>query len=277
VADLGIAAVNPNKALWEKGDFTRIAATMRESGEELVARLGIRPGMRVLDLGSGDGTTALPAASRGAEVIAIDIAENLVAAGNARAAAAGLDKIRFFEGDASRLTGIPQMSVDLVVSIFGAMFAPRPYDVAREMVRVTRSGGRIVMGNWIPGDDTLVAQILRISAAYTPPPPAGFVSPMCWGDPDQVSQRFAAASIPAADLTFERASWTFRRPGPPSELLDIFRRYYGPTMNAFEAAERIGMADELYAELLDLFERENRGGANTVIPATYLRVIVDRK
>src|SRR5688572_17199475 len=166
MADLGIQKINPNKALWEKGDFTRIADTMRDSGERLVAELGIEPGMTVLDLGCGDGTTALPAARLGAEVLGIDIAENLVAAGNARAAAAGFANLRFRQGDASSLGDVADSSFDLVVSVFGAMFAPRPFDVAREMVRVTRPGGRIVMGNWIPGDPTLVAQILKISGAY---------------------------------------------------------------------------------------------------------------
>ena len=138
---------NPNRALWEKGDFTRLAATMRESGDALVESIGITPGLRVLDLGCGDGTTALPAARRGANVTGIDIASNLVAAGNARAAAAGLTNLRFQQGDAADLVGIADDSFDLLVSVFGAMFAPRPYDVAREMARVVRPGGCIVMGN----------------------------------------------------------------------------------------------------------------------------------
>src|SRR5688500_1573863 len=178
--------MNPNKALWEKGDFTRIAETMRQSGAAFVDGLGITAGMKVLDLGCGDGTTALPAARLGADVLGIDIAENLVAAGNARAADAGLANLSFRQGDASNLADVADSSFDLVVSIFGAMFAPRPFDVAREMARVTRPSGRIVMGNWIPGDPTLVAQILKVSAAYTPPPPEGFVSPMTWGDEAQV-------------------------------------------------------------------------------------------
>ncbi len=176
---------NPNKALWEKGDFTRIAATMRESGEALVEKIGVQRGQKVLDLGCGDGTTALPAAKLGAEVLGVDIARNLVEAGNKRAVEEGLSNLRFQEGDASNLQGIPDHAFDLVVSIFGAMFAPRPFDVAKEMVRVTKPGGRIVMGNWIPNDPTLVAQILKISANYTPPPPEGFVSPMTWGVEDQ--------------------------------------------------------------------------------------------
>ena len=173
--------MNPNKALWEKGDFTRLAAGMRQSGEAFVKSLGIREGMKVLDLGCGDGTTAIPEAQLGADVLGVDIASNLVAAGNRRAREMNLANIHFQEGDASQLTGLKDDSFDLVVSIFGAMFAPRPFDVAREMVRVTRPGGRVVMGNWIPGDPTLVAQVLRISAAYTPPPPDGFISPMLWG------------------------------------------------------------------------------------------------
>ena len=183
--------VNPNKALWEKGDFTRIAESMRESGEALVGTLGITNGLKVLDLGSGDGTTAVPAARLGADVLGVDIASNLVEAGNERARGLGLTNLRFQEGDASDLNELEDDSFDLVVSIFGAMFAPKPFDVAKEVVRVTRPGGRIVMGNWIPGDPTLVAQILKISSAYSPPPPEGFVSPMTWGVEENVIERFA--------------------------------------------------------------------------------------
>ncbi|WP_404713868.1 class I SAM-dependent methyltransferase [Sphingomonas sp. MMS24-J13] len=268
---------NPNKALWEKGDFTRIAACMRESGEELIASLEVTPGMEILDLGCGDGTTALPAARLGANVLGVDIAANLVAAGNARAGQAGLHNLRFQEGDASCLGDVADESVDLVVSIFGAMFAPKPLDVAREMVRVVRPGGRIVMGNWIPRDPTLVAQILRISAAYTPPPPEGFVSPVTWGVEATVRERFEAAGIRPDDISCKPAPYYFRHPGPPVEMLGLFRDYYGPTMNAFEAASRAGNADALQAELAALFESQNKGGADdTVIAATYLRVIVTK-
>eukprot|EP00611_Tribonema_gayanum_P001516 TRINITY_DN11115_c0_g1_i1.p1 TRINITY_DN11115_c0_g1~~TRINITY_DN11115_c0_g1_i1.p1 ORF type:complete len:165 (-),score=8.18 TRINITY_DN11115_c0_g1_i1:4-498(-) len=160
--------MNPNKALWEKGDFTRIAETMRKSGEELVSELGISKGMKILDLGCGDGTTAIPEAQMGAEVLGVDIAKNLVEAGNARAKAAGLTNCTFQEGDACNLSGLADHSFDMVVSIFGAMFAPKPFDVAKEMVRITKQGGKIVMGNWIPGDPTVVAQILKISSSDTP-------------------------------------------------------------------------------------------------------------
>jgi ubiquinone/menaquinone biosynthesis C-methylase UbiE len=270
--------MNPNKALWEKGDFTRIAQTMRDSGEALVQGLGIRKGLRVLDLGCGDGTTALPAAQLGADVLGVDIAANLVEAGNRNARDRGLTNCRFQEGDACDLRGIEDHTFDLVVSIFGAMFAPRPFDVAKEMVRVTRPGGRIVMGNWIPNDPTLVAQILKISSAYSPPPPEGFVSPMTWGIESNVIERFAAAGVPADKLSFTRDSYTFRSARPPATLLDDFRNYYGPTMNAFAAAEQNGKAADLQRELAALFERENRSQSqdSTSIAATFLKVTVSR-
>jgi SAM-dependent methyltransferase len=269
---------NPNKALWEKGDFTRIARTMRESGEALVRAIGVAPGEQVLDLGSGDGTTALPAAQLGAQVLGVDIASNLVRAGNQRAGKAGLANLRFQEGDASALIDLEDASFDLSVSIFGAMFAPRPFAVAQELVRVTRRGGRIVMGNWIPGDPTLVAQILRISAAYTPPPPAGFVSPMTWGVEANVLERFAAAGVSAGRVAFARDTFTFRYAGTAAAFVEEFRNYYGPTMNAFDAAAKNGKAAELHSALVALFERQNQSGRtdSTVIPATYLRVTVSR-
>jgi len=269
------ATTNPNKALWEKGDFTRIAATMRDSGVALVDDLDVTAGLRVLDLGCGDGTTALPAARLGATVLGVDIAPNLVAAGNERAAAAGLDNLRFQEGDAADLSDLADDSFDLVVSIFGAMFAPRPMSVAAEMVRVTRPGGRIVMGNWIPGDPTLVAQLLRISGSYSSPPPEGFVSPVTWGVENDVRERFAAAGIAPERISCTRQIWTFAHPGSPTELLAIFRDYYGPTMNAYAAAAAEGRGDALHAELEELFASQNTAtDGSTSIPATYLRVAV---
>jgi SAM-dependent methyltransferase len=267
---------NPNKALWEKGDFTRIAASMRESGEALVRDLGVSEGLRVLDLGCGDGTTAVPAAQLGANVLGVDIASNLVAAGNARAEALGLANLSFEEGDATDLSMLDDESFDLVVSIFGAMFAPRPLDVAKEMVRVTKPGGRIVMGNWIPNDSTLVAQILRISSSYSPPPPEGFVSPMTWGIEDEVIARFTTAGVPRQQISFDRNTYTFNYPGRPRELVAEFRAYYGPTMNAFEAAAGDGREDELQADLEALFDEQNTSDEATSIPATFLRVTVQR-
>ena len=268
--------MNPNKALWEKGDFTRIAVSMRESGEKLVKSLGITKGLKILDLGCGDGTTALPEAKLGADVLGVDIAKNLVEAGNKRAKEHGLTNCKFQEGDASSLHELKDKTFDLVVSIFGAMFAPKPFDVAKEMVRVTRPGGRIVMGNWIPNDPTLVAQILKISASYSPPPPEGFVSPMTWGIENNVIERFGAARIPKENISFVRDTYVFNFPGTPSELVGAFRTYYGPTMNAFEAAEKNGRAGDLQKELEVLFNSQNKSPSKdaTSIPATFLRVTV---
>jgi SAM-dependent methyltransferase len=266
--------MNPNKALWEKGDFTRIAQTMRESGEALVGSLGITKGLQVLDLGCGDGTTAMPEAKLGADVLGVDIARNLVEAGNRRAKEAGLSNLRFQEGDATNLQELKDQSFDLVVSIFGAMFAPKPFDVAKEMVRVARRGGRIVMGNWIPNDPTLVAQILRISSSYSPPPPEGFISPMTWGVEGNVIERFGAAGIPKERIAFLRDTYTFNFPGAPAEFVADFRRYYGPTMNAFDAAEKNGKAENLRQELETLFASQNKAKDRTSIPATFLRVTV---
>jgi SAM-dependent methyltransferase len=270
--------MNPNQALWEKGDFTRIAESMRESGDALVASFGIRKGARVLDLGCGDGTTALPAARLGADVLGVDIARNLVEAGNQRAKEQGLANCKFQEGDATDLRELADHSFDLVVSIFGAMFAPKPLDVAREMVRVARPGGRIIMGNWIPNDPTLVAQILRISSAYTPPPPEGFVSPMLWGIESHVIERFAGAGVPAEKVSFARDTFTFNTPTTPSAFVTAFRNYYGPTMNAFDAAEKSGRAADLQRELELLFESQNQSPRKDAvsIPATFLRVTVAR-
>lgn len=268
--------MNPNKQLWEKGDFTRIAETMRESGAALVAKLGITKGLKVLDLGCGDGTTAIPAAQLGADVLGVDIARNLVDAGNARAKAAGLSNCTFQKGDATNLSELRDHTFDLTISIFGAMFAPKPHEVAKEMVRVTKPGGRIVMGNWIPGDPTLVAQILKISSAYTPPPPEGFVSPMLWGIESHVIDRFTSAGVAKENISCEQDTFTFKAPISPAECVARFRNYYGPTMNAFEAAEKNGKAEGLQRELESLFKAQNKSGSenNMSIPATFFRVTV---
>ena len=268
--------MNPNKALWEKGDFTRIADTMRESGETLVAKLGVTKDLSILDLGSGDGTTAIPEARSGATVLGVDIASNLVSAGNNRAKTEGLTNCIFQEGDATNLIGLKDRSFDLVVTIFGAMFAPKPFDVAKEMVRVTKAGGQIVMGNWIPGDPTLVAQILKISSSYTPPPPEGFISPMLWGVEEHVIERFGSAGIPKENISFTRDTFVFNATYSPTEFVNTFKNYYGPTMNAFEAAEKNGKAAALQQELENLFTSQNKSDSNatTSIPATFLRVTV---
>ncbi len=270
--------MNPNKALWEKGDFTAIAAVMRDSGEAVARSLDVTPSMRVLDVGCGDGTTALPLARMGADVTGIDIARNLVDAGNERAAAAGLDRLRFQEGDACNLDGVADAAFDLTLSMFGVMFAPKPFDVAKELVRVTKPGGRIVMGNWIPNDPTsFVSQLLKISSSFTPPPPEGFISPMTWGVESNIVERFGQAGVPADKISMVKDTYSFVSPDiTPTQFIDVFRRFYGPTMNAFEAAEKNGKADELLRQLVELANAENRASAGTSIPATFMRVTVSR-
>ena len=270
--------MNPNKALWEKGDFTEIAAFMRQSGEALVKSLGITPLMRVLDLGCGDGTTAIPLALLGAEVVGIDIAQNLVDAGNKRAKEMGLTQLTFQEGDACNLQGVPDHSFDLTLTIFGAMFAPKPMDVAKEMVRVTKPGGRIVMGNWIPNDPTsFVSQLLKISAAFTPPPPEGFISPMTWGVEANIIERFAQAGVPKEKISMVKDTYSFISPDKtPAEFIDCLEQFYGPTMNAVEAAQKSGKMEELHSQLLELAKAQNKStDGSTSIPATFLRVTVN--
>jgi ubiquinone/menaquinone biosynthesis C-methylase UbiE len=268
--------MNPNKALWEKGDFTKIAETMRESGSALVSKFSITKDLKVLDLGCGDGTTAIPAAKLGADVLGVDIASKLVKAGNKRIKNEGLTNCRIQEGDATNLHELKDESFDLVISIFGVMFAPKPFDVAKEMIRVTRRGGRIIMGNWIPGDPTFVAQILKISSAYTPPPPEGFISPMLWGIETNIVERFANAGIPKENISFVKDTFVFNAPYSPEVFVSHFRNYYGPTMNAFEAAEKNGKTQELQQDLEELFRRCNTSGNDntTSIPATFLLVTV---
>lgn len=268
--------MNPNQALWEKGDFTEIAHFMRQSGAEFADSLEITPSLRVLDVGCGDGTTAIPAARLGADVTGIDIARNLVEAGNSRAAKEGLSRLRFQHGDACDLEGVADNTFDLSISVFGAMFAPKPFDVARQMVRVTKPGGRVVMGNWIAGDPTFVSQLLRISSAFTPPPPEGFVSPMTWGVDTHIVERFGQAGVPAGNISMAKETFHFvSADKSPAHFIDLFRRFYGPTMNAFEAAEKDGREEELHGQLVDLANAQNRSpNGGTSIPATFLRVTV---
>ena len=270
--------MNPNKDLWEKGDFTKIAATMRDSGEMFVAGIDKHLPMRALDLGCGDGTTAVPLAKYGAEVLGIDIARNLVECGNRRAAADGLKNLLFQEGDACRLDGIADASFDLTLSVFGAMFAPRPFEVAHEMVRVTKPGGQIVMGNWIPNDPTsFVSQVLKISAAFVPPPPEGFISPMTWGVESHVVDRFGKAGIPEENIAMVKDTFFFTGSMTAENLINLFKDYYGPTMNAFDAATKSGREQELLQQLLALAHAQNTATDGTVrIGATFLKVTIRR-
>jgi SAM-dependent methyltransferase len=266
---------NANKMLWEKGDFTEIAAFMRPSGEALVKSIGIAIPSRVLDLGCGDGTTAVPLAQLGAEVVGIDIARNLVDAGNRRATEAGLQRLKFQEGDACNLEGVCDHSFDLTISVFGAMFAPKPFDVAKEMVRVTKPGGRVVMGNWIPNDPTFVSQLLKISSSFMPPPPEGFVSPMTWGVDSHVFERFAQAGVRKEKSPWSRTAGTLRRRTKSSAGHGIFYSILWPNDECRRSGAKTGKLDELHGQLLEL---RNLGRirlspvAAPSIPATFLRV-----
>jgi ubiquinone/menaquinone biosynthesis C-methylase UbiE len=268
--------VNQNKALWEKGDFSQIAAFMRHSGEAVIRSMAITPPLRVLDLGCGDGTTAIPLARTGVEVTGIDIARNLVEAGNKRAAEAGLGRLKFQEGDACNLEGIADHSFDLSISVFGAMFAPNPFDVAKELVRVTKPGGRIVMGNWIPNDPTFVSQLLKISAVFTPPPPEGFISPMTWGVESNIVERFAHAGVPKESISMVKDTYYFASPDKsPTEFIELLENFYGPTMKAVEEAQKNAKAEELHNQLVGLANAQNKSKyAGTFIPATFMRVTV---
>ena len=276
MTNFSTSVANPNQALWEKGDFTQIAAFMRQSGEAIVDSLGVTPQMKVLDLGSGDGTTAVPSARLGAEVIGIDIARNLVEAGNQRAAAAGLTNLKFQVGDASNLQGVADHSFDLTLSVFGAMFAPKAFDVAKEMVRVTKRGGRIVMGNWIPNDPTFVSQVLKISSAFTPPPPEGFISPMTWGVESHIIERFGEAGVPKEKISMVKDTYYFTSPDQsPTQVINVFEKFYGPTINAVDAAQKSGRAEELHNQLVELAKALNKTkDIGTLIPATFMRVAV---
>jgi len=268
--------MNPNRTLWEKGDFTAIAGFMRESGEAVVKSLKGVPPLRALDLGCGDGTTAVPLDQMGADVTGIDIARNLVEAGNRRAKQAGLSRLKFQEGDACNLQGVNDHSFDLILSMFGAMFAPKPLDVAKEMVRVTKSGGHIVMGNWIPNDPTFVSQVLKISSAFTPPPPEGFVSPMTWGVESHIIERFGQAGVSAQKISMVNDTYYFASPDKrPTQFIELFETFYGPTMNAVEAAQTNGKADQLHSQLVELANGQNKTkDVGTLIPATFMRVTV---
>ena len=270
------AARNPNQALWEKGDFTEIAAFMRQSGEAVVGSLGVMPPLHALDLGSGDGTTALPLALLGANVTGVDIARNLVEAGNKRAAEAGARRLKFHQGDACNLEGMNDDSFDLTLSVFGAMFAPKPFDAAKEMVRVTKPGGHIVMGNWIPNDPTFVSQLLRISSGFTPPPPEGFVSPMTWGVESHVIERFGQAGVPKENISMVADTYYFAHSEKtPRDFIELFERFYGPTMNAVDTARTNGKEEELHMQLVELANAQNKSNAGTFIPATFMRVTVN--
>jgi SAM-dependent methyltransferase len=256
------------KAMWMAGDFGEVAKHIERGAEEFIARLAIKPGERVLDVACGSGNLAIPAARGGAIVTGLDIATNLLEQARARAAAEGLT-IQFDEGDAEQLP-YTDAAFDEVVTMFGAMFAPRPEMVAAELVRVCRSGGRIAMANWTP--DGFIGQMFKITAKHVPPPP-GMPSPVKWGDEETVRERLRDGVV---DLQLTRRMCPFNYPFSPAEVVESFRLYYGPTQRAFAALDADGQV-ALRNDLERLWTEHNQATDDTThVEGEYLEVIATR-
>jgi SAM-dependent methyltransferase len=256
------------QATWSAGDFGMIATIIAESGDAFVSSLDITPGMRVLDVACGTGNTAIPSAKRGAEVTGIDIAPNLIEQAIARAEAEGVDA-KFDVGDAEDMP-YQDASFDAVITMFGAMFAPRPDVVASELKRVCKPGGYIAMANWTP--DSFTGEMFKTGAKHVPPPP-GMAPPVLWGDEATVRERFAEG---ISDLSMERVGVTFEFPGSPEEIVEHFRTYFGPTQKAFESLDE-ARQDALRRDLVDLWTRDNTANDGTVrVASEYLKVVARR-
>jgi len=256
------------KAMWMAGDFGEVARHIETGAEEFIARLAPGAGERVLDVACGSGNLAMPAARAGAVVTGVDIATNLLEQARARAAAEGLT-VEFDEGDAEALP-YPDAAFDLVVSMFGAMFAPRPELVAAELVRVCRPGGRIAMANWTP--EGFIGQMFKITGRHVPPPP-NMPSPLRWGDEETVRERMREG---VADLRLTRRACPFEYPFPPAEVVESFRQFYGPTQRAFAALDADGQA-ALREDLERLWSEHNRATDGTsYVEGEYLEVLATR-
>lgn len=265
----GIEALkNMMRSTWMAGDFGQIAKYSAPEAEAFVQRLPIEPGMRVLDVACGTGNLAIPAARRGAEVTGVDIASNLLEQARERAKAAGVS-VTFEEGDAEQLS-YADGQFDLVMSMFGAMFAPRPDRVASELLRVCRKGGTIAMANWTP--DGLAAKLFALSARYIKPP-AGVLPPVLWGDEATVRERFGHG---VSSLHAERQPFAMKFPFPPRDTVQFFRTYFGPTVVAFSKLDEA--ARGAYSQDLErLWEERNQAtDGTTFVPNEYLQVIATR-
>ena len=253
------------RATWTSGDFGRIARGYARGSGEFIARLGLNPGERVLDVACGTGNLAVPAARVGASVTGVDIAPNLIADAQARAAADGLT-IAFDIGDVERLP-YADGSFQAVVTMFGAMFAARPERAAAEMLRVTRSGGRIAMANWTPGG--FIGEMFRTTAAYVTPP-ADVPSPLLWGTDDAVQARLGNG---VSSISFTRRLITFEYPFGPEEVVNYFRLWYGPTLRAFASLDE-SRRDALRRDLERLWSENNRAKDGTTrVESEYLEVV----
>jgi ubiquinone/menaquinone biosynthesis C-methylase UbiE len=252
------------KAAWMAGDFGRIAAFSAKAAEEFVARTAITQGTRVLDVACGTGNSAIPAARAGGMVTGIDIAPNLLVQARERASAEQLE-IEFQEGDAEQLP-YPDGAFDVVLTMFGAMFAPRPEQVAAELVRVCRAGGEIAMANWTP--QGFVGKTFQLTAKMAPPPP-GVPAPVLWGDEETVRRRF---SQQVSSLSLTRHQISFEYPFPPNEVVAFFQQYFGPTQMAFKRLDPDGQV-ALASALKSLWKEHNRAGNDkTSVEVEYLDV-----
>jgi SAM-dependent methyltransferase len=256
------------KSMWMAGDFGQVAKVIEAGAEEFIDRLGIKPGDRVLDVACGTGNTAIPAARAGATVTGSDIATNMLEQARARAASEGL-QIKFEEGDAENLP-YDEASFHLVVTMFGAMFAPRPELVASELIRVCKPGGRIAMANWTP--EGFIGQMFKTTGKHVPPPPT-MPSPIKWGDEASVQERLNEGT---SDLKLTRQLCTFKYPVSPAEVVELFRLYYGPTQRAFEALDAEKQA-ALRSDLEQLWSQHNKATDGTTdVQAEYLEVVATK-
>lgn len=256
------------KSTWMSGDYGHFARYLEPAALEFLSRLALVPGTRMLDVACGAGQISIPAARAGLQVTGIDIASNLIEQARARARAEGLD-VRFDEGDAEMLP-YEDAEFDLVVSLIGAMFAPRPERVAAELVRVCRPGGRIVMANWTP--EGHIGQMFKIIGKHAPPPPL-MAPPMKWGDEATVRERLKEG---IAKLDTTERTYSMRYPFPPAEVVEFFRVYYGPTNRAFAALDATGQS-ELRRDLEELWARNNLAtDGSTHVEAEYLEVVAIR-
>ena len=256
------------KSMWMAGDFGQIANVIQAGADEFIASLGLKPGNRVLDVACGSGNLAIPAARTGARVTGVDIATNLLEQARARAEAEGLT-IQFDEGDAESLP-YDDGAFDVVITMFGAMFAPRPELVSSELVRVCEPGGRIAMANWTPAG--FIGQMFKVTGKHVPPPPS-MPSPLKWGDEETVRERLTNG---IADLRLTSRMCAFKFPFPPADVVEFFRMYYGPTQRAFGALDENAQA-ALRKDLEQLWSDNNQATDGTThIEAEYLEVLATR-
>jgi SAM-dependent methyltransferase len=261
------------KATWMAGDFGKIARSYEPGAAEFINRLNFRPGARVLDVACGTGNLSIPAARTGARVTGIDIAPNLLDQARDWARAERLN-IEFEEGNAEQMP-YPDAAFDAVVTMFGAMFAPRAEAAGAELVRVVRSGGRIAMANWLPNG--FIGKMFKVMGKHVTPPPSPHgppPSPMMWGNEAIVTERLGSQ---IAELHCTPRTITFRFPFSPAATVEAFRAYYGPTLRAFATLSPEAQA-ALRSDLEQLWSQHNQAkDGTTQVDSTYLEVVAIRK